>query len=195
MKFGTWVYDAFMHYFEKRGLHDLRRKVLSGVFGDVLELGPGTGVNLKYCHPDRITSMTYVDLRFREGLKEKANKRCPDIKMIIGDAQHLPFEDETFDSVVFTLVFCSVNDPLIGLKEVRRVLKDDGTIYFIEHVEPHDGHLKPLFNKINPAWNSFSGGCNLNRNTSETIEAAGFHMTMIGEAFRGVFIAGTGRKK
>ena len=195
LEWGTWMYDAFMHYFAKRGLHELRKKVFFDVQGDVLELGPGTGVNLKYCNPQNISSMTYVDLEFKGSLREKATRSCPNVRLVEGDAQSLPFEDKTFDSVVFTLVFCSVRDPLLGLKEVKRVLKDHGKIFFIEHVEPHEGRLKPLFNRINPAWNSFSGGCNLNRKTQDTLIEAGFDIIMIGSAFNRVFIAGTGVKK
>ena len=194
MHLGTLGYDAFMFYFEKRGLNTLRTKVLKDVHGDVLELGPGTGVNLRYCNPKKITSLTYVDLKFKPGLEKNATNRCPSVSLIEGDAQHLPFEDNHFDAVVFTLVFCSVDDALRGLREVRRVLKDEGTIYFIEHVEPPTGWMKPAFNKVNPAWHSFSGGCNLNRNTIEVIEASGFDLTIMGKVFSDIFIGGTGKK-
>lgn len=194
MSFSNWLYDGFMHYFESRGLHQLRRQVFDGVVGEVLELGPGTGVNLKYCRPEKIRSMTYVDLKFREGLEDKALKACRQVRLVEGDAQHLPFPDASFDSVVFTLVFCSVEDPLKGLKEVRRVLKDGGAVFFIEHVEPPHGRLKPVFNTVNPAWKRIAGGCNLNRRTFETIREAGFEVEEIGKAFKGIFIAGIAQK-
>ncbi len=194
MDISAWIYDAFMNYFEKKGLKEMRKRVLEGVRGRVLELGPGTGVNLKFYSKEHIQSLTFVDLNFKSSLEEKARKKCPNITLIKGDAQHLPFEDKTFDSVVFTLVMCSVDDPFIGLGEVRRVLKDDGSIHFIEHVEPEKGRLKSLFNSINPAWHSFSGGCNLNRDTEKTLEDAGFKLKIMDKKFSNIFIAGTGVK-
>lgn len=192
---GTRIYDGFMSYFENNGLHELRTAVLGEVSGDVLELGPGTGANLKYCNPEKIRSMTYVDLKFSPALEERARAKCPDIRLVTGDAQSLPFEDGSFDSVVFTLVFCSVEDPMQGLSEIMRVLKDDGRIFFIEHIEPKEGLLKPVFNVVNPVWRKVAGGCNLNRSTWSTLEEAGFELTRVGEAFGRVFVAGTGRKR
>ncbi|MBN2260056.1 MAG: class I SAM-dependent methyltransferase [Clostridiales bacterium] len=195
MDFASLGYDAFMYYFEKRGLEKLRSELLSGVNGNVLELGPGTGINLQYYNRNIIESLTYIDIKFKPSLEEKAKKICPSVTLIQGDAEKLPFADKTFDSVVFTLVFCSVINPRIGLEEVKRVLKDDGKIYFMEHVEPHKGWMKPVFNKINPAWHSFSGGCNLNRNTFTEFEKAGIEAVLIGKKFNDIFIAGVGIKK
>lgn len=194
MDISAWIYDAFMNYFEKKGLKEMRKRVLEEVEGKVLELGPGTGVNLKFYSKEKIQSLTFVDLKFKSSLEEKARKKCPNITLIKADAQELPFDDKTFDSVVFTLVMCSVDDPFIGLSEVRRVLKDDGSIHFIEHVEPERGRLKPLFNAINPAWNSFSGGCNLNRDTEQTLADAGFKLKIMDKKFSNIFIGGTGVK-
>ena len=194
MDLGTLGYDAFMFYFEKRGLDKLRKKILSDVHGDVLELGPGTGVNLKYYDKSSINSLTYLDIQFKKSLEEKAKRICPKIQMVEGDAQKLHFEDKSFDSVVFTLVFCSVGDVIEGLNEVKRVLKDDGKIYFIEHVEPEGGWMKKLFNKANPSWKSFTGGCNLNRDTMVRFEDVGIDVTIVDKKFKNIFIGGIGQK-
>ncbi|MEA3423600.1 MAG: class I SAM-dependent methyltransferase [Bacillota bacterium] len=194
MDLGTLGYDAFMYYFEKRGLDKLRKKVLSDVYGDVLELGPGTGINLKYYDKELIGSLTYLDIKFKSSLGEKAKRKCPRVQMIEGDAQKLPFENKSFDSVVFTLVFCSVEDVIEGLNEVKRVLKDDGRIYFIEHVEPEGGWMKKLFNKVNPSWKSFTGGCNLNRDTISRFRDAGIDIEIIGKKFNNIFVGGIGQK-
>ncbi len=99
------------------------------------------------------------------------------------------FEDDTFDSIVFTLVFCSVDDPLKGLNEVKRVLKTGGRIYFMEHVMPEHSILKNLFNRLNSSWNKLANGCNLNRETADMIRDAGFEIETL-ERFFGAFIVG-----
>jgi len=192
MSLGMFAYDAFMFYFEKFGLDDMRKEILEDVNGTVLELGPGTGINLKYYDMEKIKSLAYIDIKFKDGLEIKARKKYPNITMIEGDAQKLPFEDNIFDSIVFTLVFCSVKNQLEGLNEVKRVLKENGTIYFIEHVEPHDGILKYLFNKTNYQWKYITGGCNLNRNTEFVLKDAGFDIKIIDRKFRDIFIGGIG---
>jgi ubiquinone/menaquinone biosynthesis C-methylase UbiE len=192
MTFEMLAYDAFMLYFEKFGLNKLRKKILSGVNGKVLELGPGTGINLKYYNKEKIDLLTYLELSYKNGLEEKAKKICPNIIMTDGDVQNLPFENDTFDSIVFTLVFCSVIDQLKGLSEIKRVLKKEGNIYFIEHVEPEKKVLKYLFNKFNSHWSHMTGGCNLNRNTEFTLREAGFNIDILDKIFSDIFIGGIG---
>jgi|LGOV01.1.fsa_nt_gb ubiquinone/menaquinone biosynthesis C-methylase UbiE len=186
-------YDAFMFYFEKFGLDKMRKRIINNVSGKVLELGPGTGINLKYINRGKIQSLTYIDLNYKKGLDIKAKKKCPNITIMDGDVQSLPFEDNTFDSVIFTLVFCSVTNQLKGLSEIKRVLKRGGNIYFIEHVEPSKKFLKYIFNKFNPQWCSITGGCNLNRDTISVLKEAGFDIEIIDKKFKNIFVGGKGR--
>ena len=195
MNFSLKVYDGFMHYFEKNGLHTIRKEILASVKGNVLEIGPGTGVNLKYYNKDVINQLTYIDVDYTKGLEERAITKCPNIKFVDGTVENMPFEDNVFDHIVFTLVFCSVNNPLNGLAEIKRVLKDNGEIHFIEHVLPEDKPLKPIFNNLNGIWHKISGGCNLNRRTIDTIEKAGFNVKIVDEKFSNVFVGGIGKRK
>ena len=104
------------------------------------------------------------------------------------DVQDLPFPGGSFDSVVFTLVFCTVPDPGRGLAEIRRVLRPGGRLFFLEHVRPAGPASSRLFDRVTPAWKRMASGCRLNRRTVERIAEAGFAPREI--RMRGVFAAG-----
>lgn len=191
--FTDFTYNLFMFPFEKSVLHKFRKKVVSAASGDVLELGAGTGINLKYFEYEKLDSLAVLDMKLSKSVK-RASGKIPNIKLIEGSAEELPFEDNSFDTVVFTLVFCSVDNPLLGLSEAKRVLRADGRLIFIEHVRPKSHGIRKIADRINPAWNSFSNGCNINRETLETIKSAGFSLNMNNFNRKGVFITGTAVK-
>lgn len=168
------IYDAFMLPLEIGILKKRREKIISKAKGKVLEIGTGTGVNLSYYQFHQIKSITFYDLKIGERFK---NYRFPDhieVNFREGTVEEMDFADHTFDSIVFSLVFCTVANPLKGLKEIYRVLKPDGKIFFMEHVMPEKQYLKEMVNKINPVWTKFASGCNLNRETVDVIRRAGF---------------------
>jgi ubiquinone/menaquinone biosynthesis C-methylase UbiE len=92
------------------------------------------------------------------------------------DAQRLPFPTAHFDSVVGTLVFCSIPDPQQALAEIRRVLKPGGRLFLIDHVRSHQSWLGHTQDFLAPAWLAVTGGCNLNRNTEATVRATGYDL-------------------
>jgi ubiquinone/menaquinone biosynthesis C-methylase UbiE len=109
-----------------------RQDLLSHLSGNVLEVGIGTGGNLAY-YPNSIVSLTGIDfskgmLKYAKGKTSKMRFNFP-VELVEGDIQELPFSDNSFDSIVSTCVFCSVPDPVKGLKELKRVCKQDGRIY------------------------------------------------------------------
>ena len=176
------LFDLFMYPLEAVSLTKKRRELMREVAGDVLELGAGTGVNLAYYDHRRVTSLTLSDLSVTERVSERAREfrrragfTNGEVRLVEADALRLPFGDESFDTVVFTLVFCSVPDQEQALDEVRRVLRPGGRVVFIEHVRPH-GAAKHLADALNPAWHAATGECNINRDTAASIEAAGFRM-------------------
>lgn len=97
------------------------------------------------------------------------------LKQIVVEA--LPFADATFDSVVATLVFCSVTNPVQGLREIKRVLKPEGTLYMVEHVRSHRAIASRLQDMVTPLTRLVSGNCHWNRDTARTVTEAGFHVT------------------
>lgn len=107
-------------------------------------------------------------------LKEKADELGREVEIHTGVAEDIPFPDKTFDSVITTLVLCSVDDVELSLSEIRRVLKPGGRFYFMEHVAaPKNSRLHTLQNLITPLWKRMAEGCHPNRNTGELIQRSG----------------------
>jgi SAM-dependent methyltransferase len=192
----TAGFDAFMAPLERWKLHHIRSRLIPRASGAVLEIGAGTGVNLRYYRPENITSLTLSDrddrratLRSRVSLLPERVGRVTSVQRL--DAEVLPFPDDTFDTVVATLLFCSVDCPPCGFDEILRVLKPKGVYLFLEHVQPVRSGTARLFDTINPLWNTLSRGCNLNRDTLLDMESAGFILNPVHrDGGAGVFVWG-----
>jgi len=123
----------------------------------VLEIGYGTGVNFQYYNPSAVKSISALDIKPDATKKTKEN--LP-INFYTGRAESLPFENESFDTVAETLVFCSVENLNTSISEVLRVLKPNGLFIFIDHVQPENKELACLFKAANTVWPKIAGGCN-----------------------------------
>jgi ubiquinone/menaquinone biosynthesis C-methylase UbiE len=150
-----------------------RREILRQAKGDILEVGVGTGSSFKdYPSGKHILAIDISE----EMLKRAANKLKNYhgiIKLRREDVQKLPFEDETFDTVFTSLVFCSVEDPVKGLTELRRVLKSGGRVLMLEHVRTRGRRLGAIMDRINPFISKY-GVENINRDTVKNLRKAGF---------------------
>jgi SAM-dependent methyltransferase len=164
------LYDAGMALLEMGGLGRWRRKVVEEVRGQVLEVGTGTGRNLPL-YPD---DARVVGLDPDLVVLRKARTRAPETPLVVARAEALPFPAGTFDAVVSSLVFCSVDDPTAGLSEVRRVLRPGGTLHMMEHVRSESQLLGWLQDRIQPLWTWLAGGCRPNRRTEARVREAGF---------------------
>lgn len=189
MKPGELLYDLFMLPLESGSLKKARRELLTGARGDVLEIGPGTGSNLPVYPVRNISTLTLLDCRIRDSLRKKAAGFPVQVRMVEGSVESLPFGDGSFDTVVFTLVFCSVGDPQKGLGELVRVLRPGGRILYMEHVRP-EGKSGLLADRLSPAWCRVSGGCNLNRRTGDLLRRTGLTIHREVRFGRGFFIRG-----
>lgn len=151
------------------------RRALWGLVGPgrVLEVGVGTGKNLPY-HPPG-AEVTAVDFSHR--MLERARRRAAQLgstaRLELADVQALPYPDATFDTVVATFVFCSVPDPVRGLKELRRVLKPGGRLLLVEHVLSERPGLRWLMRLLDPLPHHL-WGAHLDRETVKNVAAAGF---------------------
>jgi ubiquinone/menaquinone biosynthesis C-methylase UbiE len=174
------IYDGLMKGTEEAGLSDMRRKLLSGAAGRTLELGAGTGANLDL-YPDSVTDLvlTEPDQHMAKRLRPKLAERRPDAELLEAPAESLPFEDSSFDTVVFTLVLCTAPDPDRALSEVARVLKPGGRLLFLEHVRSDDPGLARWQDRLERPWRFFGDGCHCNRDTVAAIEAAHFSVEEI----------------
>ncbi len=185
-------YDFFMIPLEKRGIRKNRQKLIPKAYGNVLEIGSGTGANLTYYHFDQIDELIVTDQKLSKTIKKK---QLEQIHLMEMDVANLPFEDHRFDTIVHTLVFCSVHDVQQGLNEIRRVLKPGGQIIFIEHVLPEHGFLRNLFQFINPVWKRVASGCNLTRSYQDSLIEAGFEIHEFNQFMKTVFISGIALQK
>ncbi|WP_366923962.1 class I SAM-dependent methyltransferase [Metallumcola ferriviriculae] len=172
------IYDLMespmeMHKFDKH-----RRMVWSHARGKTLEVGVGTGKNIPY-YPDN-TSVTGID--FSERMLAKAVKRKEKlhhpVELRLMDAQRMDFPDNSFDTVVSTCVFCTVPDPILGLREIKRVCKPAGQVLMLEHVRSCRPLLGPLMDIINPVVRSLIG-TNINRDTQNNIRQAGLQIKSV----------------
>lgn len=151
-----------------------RKKIFQKVRGNhILEVGVGTGKNLQYYGPNNWT----VAIDVSEGMLSKAKPLAKDrgISLVQMDAQQLALKNDVFDTVFATFVFCSVPDPVLGLKEIKRVIKPDGQLLLIEHVLPKNSILRWIFDVLDPFTSSISG-VHINRKTAEKIRKAGFEL-------------------
>ncbi len=191
------IYDNFMEPFEKRGLRRLRKKLIGSAKGKVLEIGAGTGLNLPYYNEKEVSSLVLVDQDLNRRVLEEKIEDHSNLDIILREenVMDLPFEKEEFDTVVFTLVFCTVQDVEKGLEEIKRVLKNDGRIIFIEHVLPEREPLKTTFNVATPLWKKLAGGCHLNRKTEKSLQAVGFDLELEDKIMKKIFLGGTGTIK
>lgn len=157
--------------------------------GKVLEVGAGTGKNFPYYVSDLKVLATDISEKMLERAEKRAAKLNLPIKLEIKlekmDAQHLPLKENSFDSALSTFVFCSVPDPVKGLKEIKRVLKKDGVGVFLEHVRP-TGLLGKIFDFLNP-FVYRATGVNINRDTVGNIQKAGFEIAEDKNLFLGIF--------
>jgi phosphatidylethanolamine/phosphatidyl-N-methylethanolamine N-methyltransferase len=164
----------------------LRRRLWAKIdAGRVLEVGVGTGRNLAYHPPESEVSAIDISPKLLAKAARKARKKGQPVELGLMDAQRLAFADGSFDSAATTFVFCSVPDPLVGLAEVRRVLKPGGRFLLLEHVRLKNRILGWLMDRLNPIAVRLSGA-NINRDTVGNVAKAGFEMVAVGSHMGGL---------
>ncbi len=171
------VYDRMMGGVEEACLRSWRRDLLRSARGDVLEIGAGTGASLPF-YGDAVTRLVAAepDPHMRRRLLAAEPAGLPfEFEASVAVADALPFEDGSFDTVVSTLVLCSVASLEGSLREVYRVLAPGGQLLFLEHVAAEDnpGRLK-WQRRVEPVWKRIAGNCHLTRRTEQAIIDAGF---------------------
>lgn len=168
------MYDRMSAGAEQAGLRELRRGLLAQAEGRVLEIGAGTGVNLPlYGLGVESLTLTEPERPMLKRLEQRAREGTPVPTVLRAPAEDLPFEDGSFDTAVSTLVLCGVDDQPRALRELRRVLRPGGRLLFLEHVRSAEPSLARLQDRMN-GFNHFLVGCECNRPTLRSIEAAGF---------------------
>jgi ubiquinone/menaquinone biosynthesis C-methylase UbiE len=174
-------YDKLLASTEEACLKEWRRDLLKNISGDVLEIGAGTGSNLDF-YPDTLLTLVLSepDKHMRRQIKKKIATSQHDVSVTAGTAENISAESESYDFVVTSLVCCSVTHLDTALLEIKRVLRPEGRLIFLEHVAATEGTKRRRWqNLINPFWRQLAGNCHLNRETESAILAAGFEILEI----------------
>jgi len=175
--FPIW-YDAIKAPAERSWLGERRARVCGDAVGAVLEIGGGTGANLPhYLKADRVV-VTEPSGAMSARLSSALDAAAVPVTMSAAPAERLPYPDESFDTVVATLVLCSVPDPAVALTEVKRVLRPGGEFRFLEHVRG-EGTPGEWQDRIAPLWRWIAVGCMPNRDLAQAIGDSGLEIVEI----------------
>jgi ubiquinone/menaquinone biosynthesis C-methylase UbiE len=169
-----WLYDAICAIYERLGLGRWRRWLVGGASGRVLDVGCGTGRNLALLPRGAVA----VGLDPSWDAVQRARRRAPQVPLVLGRAEALPFRDAAFDTVLSGLVFCTVPDARRGLDEVRRVLAPHGQLRMLEHVRSTRPWKARFQDRVQPIWTRLAGGCHPNRDTERAVQSSGFRIDL-----------------
>ncbi len=162
-----------------------REKVVPLAKGTVLEIGIGTGLNLPFYDASRVARVIGLDPS--EESWELAGERAAhldfEVEFIGLPGEQIPLEDASVDTVLVTFALCTIPDPVTALKGMARVLRPGGSLIFCEHGKAPDSNVCKWQDRINPYWKRFAGGCNLNRDIPELLEAGGFAVSELHTAY------------
>lgn len=159
----------------QRPLQKYRREVVAAASGRVLEVGVGSGLNFPL-YDKRVEIVFGIDpsprlLSFARRRAAEAGVRA---EFLQGSASAIPLADDTMDTVVMTWTLCSIPDPLVALREMRRVLKPHGKLLFVEHGLSPEAGIERWQHRLTPIWCHVAGGCHLDRKMDDLIRSAGF---------------------
>ena len=181
------VYDPFVWLGEMAGMRRRRSTLLSGARGRVVEIGAGTGLNIAQ-YPDGLDELVLMEPEpaMRRRLARRLQRHARVARIMDAPAEHLPLTDGCVDTVVSTLVLCTVDDPERALHEIARVLRPGGQLLFVEHVRASSPFLAAWQDFLFQPWRSFAGGCCCNRPTVELMRACGFAVAADDVVWRGM---------
>ena len=164
------IYDPLLWVGERAGMAQRRSALLSQATGQVLELGAGTGLNLPH-YSDNLEELVLTEPSppMVGRLERRAKKAGTPSSVVVADAERLPFKADSFDTVVSTLVLCTVDDPQQAINEIARVLRPGGKLLFLEHVRSDSRRLARWQDRLHRPWHAFAAGCNANRPTVDML--------------------------
>jgi ubiquinone/menaquinone biosynthesis C-methylase UbiE len=174
------IYDRGLKATEEAGLRRMRRETLAAASGRTLDVGAGTGVNAGL-FPSAVNELVLVEPgphMFKQ-LQAKLEGSGEGVSVVQAPAENLPFADDSVDTVVFTLVLCTVPNPAAALAEAARVLRPGGKLLFVEHVRSRQPGLARWQDRLETPWRFLADGCHCNRDTVATIEASPFEIKRV----------------
>ncbi|HWM11820.1 MAG TPA: class I SAM-dependent methyltransferase [Solirubrobacteraceae bacterium] len=163
------VYDPFLWLGERLGMDRHRRDLLAHAEGRVLEIGAGTGLNLRHYGAFEALVLAEPIEPMARALERRVERWGRPARVHRAPAEALPFADDSFDTVVSTLVLCTVADPALAISEIARVLRPGGRLLFVEHLRSDAERWARWQDRLERPWAAFAGGCHCNRNTLDLI--------------------------
>lgn len=159
-----------------KALHRQRQKVVPLAHGHVLEIGIGTGLNMRHYDRQKVLQLTGLDpaVHMHHLARKRIQKAGLSVNLLALSANTIPLDDHSIDTIVMTYTLCTIPDPVPALQEMRRVLKPGGKLLFVEHGLAPDESVRKTQNRVQPIWGPLAGGCHLNRNIPELLTQAGF---------------------
>jgi ubiquinone/menaquinone biosynthesis C-methylase UbiE len=157
---------------------ELRKQVIPGAAGIVLEVGIGSALNLPYysANVERLYGVDKSTELLQMARRKMVGAHFP-MSLLNQTAANIPLEDRSVDTVVMTWVLCSVAEDAAALQEMRRVLRPNGRLIFLEHGLAPESKIQSWQHRLNPIWKRIAGGCCLNKKIDELISGAGFAIT------------------
>jgi ubiquinone/menaquinone biosynthesis C-methylase UbiE len=176
-----WILPRLLDLAMRNRLLDhYRQRTIETARGLVLEVGVGSGLNLRF-YSRAVDRVHGIDLSIE--LLRLAHERTADavvpVSLIRASAEHLPFDVAVFDAIVMTWTLCSIPNPTAALTEMRRVLKPGGDLLFVEHGLSPETRIARWQHWLTPCWERIGGGCHLDRKMDDLIRAAGFQIDAI----------------
>ncbi|MEK9650172.1 MAG: class I SAM-dependent methyltransferase [Gammaproteobacteria bacterium] len=165
------------------GFKNKRSQIVPQAYGNVLEIGIGSGLNLDFYDFTKITSIVGVDpaIRSLAMARERALKKGVNHKFsfMALSAETLPLKDNYFDTALIAYSLCTIPNPELALHEIKRVLKPEGKLLFMEHGLSPEKNIQKWQNRLTPHWKKLAGGCHMNRDIEEILQNAGFKFEKI----------------
>lgn len=169
------TYNFAMAASERRCLQHWRAELLTAARGNLLEIGAGTGLNLRHYPADIQLTLSEPDPWMRQQLKQRiAHGSYTAAPILPQTLEQLSLDDGSFDTIVSTLVLCSVPDQAAGLQRLHRLLRPGGRLLYLEHIISDEPRTRRRQQRLEPLWSLCAGGCRLTRDTPAALEAAGF---------------------
>jgi ubiquinone/menaquinone biosynthesis C-methylase UbiE len=173
-------YDWFQAIPERAGQARLRARTMSDARGRVVELGAGTGLNLRH-YPTAAEELVLTEPSepMARRLERQLERSGRDGQVVHASAESLPFEDDSFDTATCVFVLCTVEDPHQALAEIDRVLRPGGQFLFLEHVRAPDPGLARWQDRLHGPWFRFANGCHCNRPTVDLLESSSLELDRV----------------
>lgn len=179
--YDRWVLPPLLDLvMRQRQLEKYRREVVAAASGRVLEVGVGSGLNFPL-YGEQVEVVFGIDPspRLLAQARRRALASGVRANLLLGSAVAIPLANNAVDTVVMTWTLCSIPEPLVALREMRRVLTPGGRLLFVEHGLSPEPKVERWQHRLTPAWRHIAGGCHLDRKMDDLIRAAGFDLTEI----------------